>query len=407
MRRNLVSTIVPIAAALVLVAQVPADAAVTYTATATSLSLISDTAGDGMQVSCVGSKVTVNSTAYNQPTCTGLQDLNVDAGAGSDTIDLQLVSAAAFPGLRNVTIDSGTDDDFDGIAGSQLGDLVHADEHDTVLAGGGDDTVSDAGDVAAGDGNDLVYAAAGKVLGGPGDDDIRNSFAGPIDGGAGFDTVAQLYADTTVDTWVVTDAAITSYDALNGNNSTPLASIERIRLGVLNDPGLARSVDARSFTGQLEMDGGPENDTVLAGVGGAMVDTGAGDDVVNLRDGVADQVVCGAGADTVYAEPGDHVDASCETVIGSNQSAANTGVQGPGRVRRGHRAVYLFSADQPGATYRCRVDHKAFRACAGKYILRTRKLSVGRHRLEVIAVVNGVADPTPAIRRFRVVRARH
>ena len=39
-----------------------------------------------------------------------------------------------------------------------------------------------------------------------------------------------------------------------------------------------------------------------------------GNDVINARDGERDRVDCAGGVDTVYADPDDRVEATCETV---------------------------------------------------------------------------------------------
>ena len=58
-------------------------------------------------------------------------------------------------------------------------------------------------------------------------------------------------------------------------------------------------------SGNTTMTGGPHTDSFQGG---------AGSDSINSRDGIAEQVSCGGGADTVVADPSDKVAADCESV---------------------------------------------------------------------------------------------
>jgi hypothetical protein len=77
--------------------------------------------------------------------------------------------------------------------------------------------------------------------------------------------------------------------------------------------------------------------SVSAGPGGKTISTGGGDDQILARNGAADQISCGAGADTVVADPQDVVAADCEKIdagdgIGagaSDGSAATADGTGP------------------------------------------------------------------------------
>ena len=63
-----------------------------------------------------------------------------------------------------------------------------------------------------------------------------------------------------------------------------------------------------------------------------------------------------------------------------------------------------FAASVPGATFRCSLDGKRFKACRSPYT--TPSLKPGRHAIRVTAVANGLTDPTPAGARFKVVRKK-
>jgi subtilisin family serine protease len=67
---------------------------------------------------------------------------------------------------------------------------------------------------------------------------------------------------------------------------------------------------------------------------------------------------------------------------------------------RSVRLVFRFGSDQANATFLCKVDRRAYRACASRF---TRSYGLGRHVLRVKAKSStGVVDPTPAVFRFRV-----
>ena len=70
--------------------------------------------------------------------------------------------------------------------------------------------------------------------------------------------------------------------------------------------------------------------TLVAGSGVKSIKTGGGSDNIFTRNGAADQVVCGAGADTVQADANDVTDASCEQVAlpGADEEPAPVGSDG-------------------------------------------------------------------------------
>lgn len=81
-------------------------------------------------------------------------------------------------------------------------------------------------------------------------------------------------------------------------------------------------------------------------------------------------------------------------------------VKHPRRVVSTHgqraRVVFRFAADQAGVSFRCRVDRGRWHRCRAPLVLR---LGLGRHVVRVKAVSSaGLADPTPAVFRFRVRR---
>jgi hypothetical protein len=57
--------------------------------------------------------------------------------------------------------------------------------------------------------------------------------------------------------------------------------------------------------GADELNGGTGNDTLIGGEGADLVNGGSGSDRIEIRDGTADRFSCGAGTDTVIADPAD------------------------------------------------------------------------------------------------------
>lgn len=78
--------------------------------------------------------------------------------------------------------------------------------------------------------------------------------------------------------------------------------------------------------------------------------------------------------------------------------------KGPKRKITKRTARFTFSSE-PGATFRCALDRRPFRAC--KSPLKLKRLKRGKHTLRVAAVdAAGNVDPTPATWKFKVKRKR-
>ncbi len=63
-----------------------------------------------------------------------------------------------------------------------------------------------------------------------------------------------------------------------------------------------------------------------------------------------------------------------------------------------------FSASAGGASFQCSVDSKPFKACRSPFTAPA--LKPGKHRIRVKAVLDGVADPTPASCSFKVLAVK-
>ncbi len=65
------------------------------------------------------------------------------------------------------------------------------------------------------------------------------------------------------------------------------------------------------------------------------------------------------------------------------------------------RAEFNFGSSDVGSRFECKLDRKPYRACASPC---RRKVGLGEHKFQVRAVdAQGLADPTPAVFRWRVV----
>jgi Ca2+-binding RTX toxin-like protein len=340
----------------------------------------------------------------------------VDAHGGADTVNLGGVTLLAFPALRQTSIDV-EDASADSVTGSEARDVVDADLRDDVSTGVGDDWVAGAGSASGGPGNDTLRAIGGSVQGGPGDDLIVTPGSGPLDGGSGFDTVVVDYSIFTLEQTVglaITDTSI--------NGSTATDGIEQYDI-TTSDGDRADTVDSRSYSGRVTFHGRAGGDTFVGGPGADVADVGSGndlvdpgpgsdfvlggdgDDTVSVRDGFADVVECGPGADSVTADRVD-VLSGCENVA---LPAPDTGrIEGPTKVTKGTKAFFTFAASVAGATFECLVDTAAFKACASPFKVKSKKLKAGRHTLSVRAVQPaGNADATPSTFRFKVVEPKN
>ncbi len=87
------------------------------------------------------------------------------------------------------------------------------------------------------------------------------------------------------------------------------------------------------------------------------------------------------------------------TTAGSGSGAKplpETGIRGKRRLFTAGKlakASFRLSSTLPGATFRCKVDRRAYRPCGAGFAVR---LAHGRHKVRAQAIVAGKADPTPA-----------
>lgn len=105
---------------------------------------------------------------------------------------------------------------------------------------------------------------------------------------------------------------------------------------------------------------------------------------------------CDAGAFEV-AVPTTHVDPG---VTVPNTKIAGKAKRKVRTAKKRARVKVAFSSIPAGAGFECKLDRKPFRPCTSPKAYR---LKPGRHAIEVRAVLNGVADPTPARVSIKVI----
>ncbi len=253
----------------------------------------------------------------------------LNGGLGADVLiggpGVDVAAYGGHPGPVNVDLAvpggdglAGENDDVTGdveaIGGSVFDDTLSGDAKlNTINGGPGDDTITGAegndflagglgNDTVTGDaGDDIVDGAEGedRLNGSAGDDTLRG-FTGDdlLDGGAGADTMTGgdgvdtvTYASRTAD--VVVDTLGAPDDGEQGENDQVRTDIESVR-------------------------------------------TGSGDDTIDIADGATGAASCGAGSDTVKADPSDEIGAGCES---SGVSQAGICVTTPRSVRMSRSGV--------------------------------------------------------------------
>ena len=242
----------------------PAAAAVTSAVEGGVLRVTSDAESDVIVVGCTHEgQVSVNGGDPDSgpATCAIITSIVVMGGPGDDTVNLRRVSAEAFSTLQTVTVDAG--DGRDWITGSQVVDTI---------AGGAD--------------HDVVIAdpSAGDVLdGGDGSDQAEFRAAGAL---------------------TVTDDEVTGV-----SGTVPFTSFS---IAIIRGSRKADQIDARGFSGWLQVGAGRGDDRVVGGLGMNDMSGDRGDDVLiggpkgdGLYDAAGDDVVRGkSGRDSLFDRGG-------------------------------------------------------------------------------------------------------
>lgn len=363
--------------------------------------------------------------------CASVRRVVVHPGQGSDEIQ-HWMDYPDFPEMEGTEVDA-DDAVRDHVEGSHWTDQLTGDRRDTVVGFAGNDRIFGGATVDGGFGDDFLkveYSAAADHA------EWVPLAAGSVDGAQGNDVWAAMIRDVPASAWAVLDGAGLTV----GATTMPVRGIETAALWF---PSAAR-FDGLGFPGDLVVTGSEEPDNLTGGPGTDDIEGLAGDDWIRVRDGRADLVDCGAGNDTVEADPLDDL-RGCEVVQLPAQEPApapqpppqpapapapapapvtppgaapappvtpagavlETGrVKGRKAVERGAWARFRFSTPTPGASFECRVDKRSWNACVSPYRVATKRLKRGTHVFRVRAVRDGVRDASPSRRGFRVTRRR-
>jgi Ca2+-binding RTX toxin-like protein len=320
--------IAPLVLAAALAAATPASAAITVAKTAADTITVTSTAAtpnDALAYKLTAGKLGIDRTAGEslQPGlgCTGtgnavtcavdfITRVVINLGPGDDTIAV----SPTIPIGMHAEIHGGPGrDTLRGADGSN--DVLVGDEGDDVLDGGfGDDAVD----------------------GGPGDDAlVANLGADVFRGGPGIDAVS--YATYTAPVRVTVGGG--ADDGQVGETDDVGGDVERVDGGTGGDTLIGSG-------GGEQLYGGAGADALDGGGGADLLAGGADDDTIAARDGVADLVSCGDGADAAVTDQLDAAD-SCEAVDRATVQAGGGGGAGGGGAAGG--AASATDADGDGS----------------------------------------------------------
>ncbi len=249
-------------------------------------------------------------------------DDDVGGGASADTLN-------GDAGVDNLSGRAGGDT-INGGAGNDVPD--GGEDGDTISGGPGEDYFQ------SGDGNDVQRGEGGndRFFGDQGNDDVR--------GGDGYDTVVAAPAGSPAPSLTVTldDAANDRLWGPPGETDNVHADVEGVEMDFLgivpsgNDTVIGNG-------GANSLSGGTGNDTVDGGGANDMLSGGGGSDTIRARDGYADFVNCGEGADTAEVDTLDTVQ-ECETVDRADVGNANDVPEVP----EDRPPAVAFTAPAPG-----------------------------------------------------------
>ena len=305
--------------------------------------------------------------------CSGVYTITLDLGTGVDTAtvggtthDLIILGGAGDDtltgGNANQTLVGG--DGKDKIAGGDGADVIHGGAGDDTLHGNtGDDEVrGDEGEdrVFGNEGADRVFGDGGldRVFGDEGDDALDGGGGNDLMfGGDGADTAlggigddALFDDDAGADTYTGGDGSDSFYeqdDSSGGDSYDGGGGIDQItydadvpftldlaagiaqgkgdgdKIVAIEDIGRGSPGTFLGTPGSNVIRGSDEADVIDPRAGNDLVFADGGDDAIDLRDGFADRVACGVGADTVQADTLDDVASDCETVTRTDAGYAN------------------------------------------------------------------------------------
>jgi hypothetical protein len=369
--------------------------------------LVTDDGGISPQSPCV--RVSSTMAACRLTPGRGYQ---LNTGGGADTVTIA-------SGVPTGTTNLGPGDDT--FTGQSAADIVHGgDGNDNLRGAGGNDQLFGDG------GNDLVAGQTGNdiVDGGAGDDRLEDDGDGmPADAGAGADDIhggpgsdRLSYLDHTAGVDVSLDDK--PGDGTSGENDNVHGDIETL-VGSTFDDTVTGNDGAQSLFGNAGIDradglggddvvnggtdddelyGGAGDDRVEGSAGGDYLEGGAGEDMfegdnvcetepctgdsdfIQARDGQADTVNCGVGADTAIVDSLDVVaqdtQHGCERI---DRSAAESvtppasAVLGVTAVGLGRPRVSVLGARKLGRLQRAKLAIRV--TCPGSCRVKARLIS--------------------------------
>jgi hypothetical protein len=165
------------------------------------------------------------------------------------------------------------------------------------------------------------------------------------------------------------------------------------------------TIDAAASPVAVTLSGGGGNDRITGGALGDTIDGGAGadtlaglggDDTFHSRDGEADGLACGDGADDAAgADAQDSAGIDCEETVATAGAPDTSVASGPPAATRRTDAAFTFATTEPVSRYECSLDGAEFSGCSAETIFTG--LPDGDHRLLVRAVdLIGNTDTEPA-----------
>lgn len=261
-----------------------------------------------------------------------------DGGSGIDTVDYSMRTTP-----QSISEDALANDGIPG--GGLLGEHDNVISAEILVGGSAGDTITGGAapnTLRGGDGNDDLHGGFGfDTLRGEEGDDVLD---GGLDtdllvGGHGRDTAS--YADRIQPVVASLDGA--ANDGAGAENERIDDDVENLAGGFVGDdligsggpnllhgnegPDKLRGAggddlvegdgdddDLNGDSGDDAVNGGGGNDTVAGGSGNDALAGGVGDDTIAARDASKDLIGCGAGVDSVAADPFDTVAADCEKV---------------------------------------------------------------------------------------------
>jgi Ca2+-binding RTX toxin-like protein len=210
-----------------------------------------------------------------------------------DSVDTEKLTLTSFSG--NDTLTTG-----DGVAIGM-----------NIDAGPGDDTIT------TGAGPDRILGDRGNdTLNGAGGDDTLVWTNGDgndvMNGDAGFDVVENDLGNADDSSTLKVENGRVRYDRTNAPFNLSIGSAEVMQLNTFGGNDTLRTTQDVKMS--LDVNGGSGNDAIDGAGGSDRLDGGDGNDVIQTRDGQADLIIGGSGADSAVVDAIDAVAADVESV---------------------------------------------------------------------------------------------